>query len=90
MNGPTHRLVAGAAAAVYLSHQEQKRGVATGAPIAGGLLCSILTALPDIIEPATSPHHRQFFHGIAFAALLVLTAVGIRFYSAAKTRFVRV
>lgn len=70
MNGPTHRLVAGAITAVYMGHQEKKLGVATGAPIAGGVLCSILTALPDILEPATSPNHRQFFHGIAFAALL--------------------
>jgi inner membrane protein len=26
--------------------------------------------LPDLAEPATSPHHRQFFHSLAFAALL--------------------
>lgn len=36
--------------------------------LAGGVavLCG---SLPDLIEPATSPHHRQFFHSLAFAAL---------------------
>lgn len=71
MNAQAHRLVAGGVAALYLGHEEQKRGAATAAPLAGGFACSVLTALPDIIEPATSPHHRQFFHSFAFAALLV-------------------
>ena len=26
--------------------------------------------MPDILEPAVHPHHRQFFHSIAFAALI--------------------
>jgi inner membrane protein len=26
--------------------------------------------LPDVIEPATSPNHRQFFHSLLFAAAL--------------------
>jgi len=26
--------------------------------------------LPDIVEPATSPNHRQFFHSVVFAGVL--------------------
>lgn len=26
--------------------------------------------LPDILEPADHPNHRQFFHGLLFAAVL--------------------
>jgi inner membrane protein len=30
----------------------------------------LLTKLPDLLEPATSPSHRQFFHSLVFAGLL--------------------
>jgi inner membrane protein len=30
----------------------------------GGYCCA---TLPDLLEPATNPHHRQFFHGVLFA-----------------------
>lgn len=33
----------------------------------GGFCCG---TLPDLIEPATSPHHRQFFHSIVFGGLV--------------------
>ena len=33
-----------------------------------GRVCGIL---PDIMEPANSPHHRRFFHSIAFAGTVV-------------------
>ncbi|MDR3483179.1 MAG: metal-dependent hydrolase [Burkholderiaceae bacterium] len=36
-------------------------------PVLAGGLASVLTNLPDWIEPATNPHHRQFFHSIIFA-----------------------
>jgi membrane-bound metal-dependent hydrolase YbcI (DUF457 family) len=32
--------------------------------------------LPDIIEPADSPHHRQFFHSIAAAGLVAYAISG--------------
>jgi inner membrane protein len=38
--------------------------------IAGCIGGYCLGTLPDILEPATSPNHRQFFHSWAFAALL--------------------
>jgi inner membrane protein len=50
-----------------------KSGADHFAAVVAGLAASVLTKLPDLLEPATSPHHRQFFHSIAFAALLVAT-----------------
>ena len=42
--------------------------------------CSIAGAavglLPDVLEPATSPNHRAFFHSVAFSGLLGYVAQG--------------
>jgi inner membrane protein len=70
MNAAAHQLTAGAAVGLFLAHGEQKNGQTTVAPLLGGLAASILTKLPDLLEPATSPNHRQFFHSIVFASLL--------------------
>jgi inner membrane protein len=70
MNGPTHRLVAGAAVGFYLANQEAKAGPPTLRPFAGGVAAVFFTNLPDILEPATSPNHRGFFHSLAFVGLL--------------------
>ena len=71
MNGPTHRLVAGAAIGIAWGHREQKAGRSTSWPIAGGALGAVLTAMPDYLEPALHPNHRQFFHSMTFALALV-------------------
>lgn len=36
----------------------------------GGVFGALLGTLPDILEPADHPNHRQFFHGLLFAAIL--------------------
>lgn len=71
MNGPTHRLVAGVAVGLYVADRESKAGQSTPMPLVSGLAASLLTNLPDILEPATTPNHRAFFHSIAFAGLIV-------------------
>lgn len=70
MNGPTHRLVAGVVVGLYLADKENKAGQLTAMPLVSGFAASVLTNLPDILEPATSPNHRAFFHSAAFAALV--------------------
>lgn len=42
-------------------------------PLVAACLAGGCGTLPDLIEPATSPHHRQFFHSILFAAALGYT-----------------
>jgi hypothetical protein len=62
MNGSMHRLVAGVTVGLYLADQEAKAGPPTLKPIIGGAAATFFTNLPDILEPATSPNHRVFFH----------------------------
>ena len=70
MNGPAHQVVAGFATGVFLAERERQVGIQTAKPLLGGAAAAFLTKLPDILEPATSPNHRQFFHSVAFAGLL--------------------
>ena len=35
-----------------------------------GAVGAFVGLLPDVLEPATNPHHRQFFHSITAAALV--------------------
>lgn len=72
--GTTHRFINFTATASYLASrpEDQQKGLAH--PLVGGTASALLASLPDAIEPAIHPHHRQFFHSIAFAALLVGSA----------------
>lgn len=57
--------------------------------IVGGAIAGLLTALvPDWFEPANSPNHRKFFHGLLpNAALIVFFARRIRpFQSSLRSR----
>lgn len=70
MKAAAHQLTAGAAVGLFLAHQEQKQGQATAGPLVSSGLAALLTKLPDLLEPATSPNHRQFFHSLALASML--------------------
>lgn len=61
-----------------LSIESQKKEY-THAPITGSAVAAICTNIPDWLEPAMHPHHRQFFHSFAFAGL-----VGYGMYKACK------
>jgi len=74
-NGNTHLIVGaigGAVASVVVQHRlhENKKLdpghvlLSTGAALA-------VSRLPDILEPATSPNHRAFFHSLVFSAVLI-------------------
>ncbi len=45
--------------------------------LAGSSIGAFCGVLPDILEPATSPHHRKFFHSVTAA-----TAIGYGMYKA--------
>ena len=38
--------------------------------VASGGFAALCGSLPDLLEPATHPGHRQFFHSVAFAGIL--------------------
>lgn len=40
---------------------------------AGG---AVIGALPDILEPATNPNHRDFFHSVVFGGAVLYGAFG--------------
>jgi len=75
----THQLVgaiaAGGATGLYLLATKRPLTsknllkVVAGAALAGAVGYGA-GRLPDVLEPVTSPTHRQFFHSIAFLALL--------------------
>ncbi len=67
MNSGEHRIasalaLAAAGASTARNPQEQTPRAAIG--FVGGWCCG---TLPDLIEPATNPNHRQFFHSFAVA-----------------------
>lgn len=68
-----HRVVAGAGIGIAIAYKESENGVSTVWPIAGGGLGAVFGTLPDILEPASHPNHRQFFHGLVFAGALGYT-----------------
>ena len=65
-----HRMVTGTVIGIAIAHKESRTGESTTWPLVGGGLGALLGTLPDILEPADHPNHRQFFHGLLFAAIL--------------------
>ncbi len=66
----THRLINFTATAGYLASRpkEEQHGIAH--PLVGATATTLLASLPDAIEPPIHPHHRQFFHSLAFAGMV--------------------
>lgn len=69
-NGLTHRVVAATAIGASLLSKDMQEGKQTLRPIGGSVLAAMCTNFPDWLEPATNPHHRQFFHSLVFAGLI--------------------
>lgn len=69
-NAFAHRTGAALMVGGFLLAHENQEGKHTHAPFSGSVLAALCTNLPDILEPAVHPHHRQFFHSVAFAALI--------------------
>jgi membrane-bound metal-dependent hydrolase YbcI (DUF457 family) len=76
-NAATHGLAAFATVATLSAADERSRGQATMRPLLDGAAGALLTSLPDKLEPAIHPNHRQFFHSV-----LVLAGVGYLTYQA--------
>ncbi len=73
-----HRVVAGTVIGVAIAHQESQTRESTAWPLVGSGLGALLGTLPDMIEPANHPNHRQFFHSLTFA--VALGYLGYRLY----------
>ncbi|MDI1301000.1 MAG: metal-dependent hydrolase [bacterium] len=66
-NARAHAVGAATTVGIGLWLEEQARGVNTATPYVGTGLAAFMGSLPDLMEPAHHPHHRQFFHGVTFA-----------------------
>lgn len=40
-------------------------------PVFAGIVAALASGIPDYLEPADHPHHRQFCHSEVFAAALI-------------------
>ncbi len=69
-NATTHRLGAALVIGGASSFTERLNGENSGKPVVHAALAAACGTLPDILEPAFHPNHRQFFHSIGFAGLL--------------------
>ena len=69
-NGTTHRIAAAVVIGAVWIHAEVDQPEKSAKPLLGAGLAALLTNLPDILEPALHPNHRQFFHSLTFAAML--------------------
>ena len=66
----THQLIAATAVGSYCYSQESGQSERSIKPVVAAVLAGELTRLPDLLEPAVHPNHRQFFHSVAFAGLI--------------------
>lgn len=80
MNGVAHKTVTGISIAAFLAGQEQRDGEASLRPLAGGAAGALLASLPDLLEPPVHPNHRQFFHSLLLAGVLVAGFIKLREY----------
>lgn len=76
-NGNTHRLIAGLALGGISLMIESHEGKVTGRPLMDATIAALATNLPDLIEPASNPHHRKFFHSVAFGCLVASAGIKV-------------
>ena len=69
-NAAAHRLGAALVVGGISHHAEQQSGQATAKPLVHAAMAALCGTLPDILEPAFHPNHRQFFHSMGFAGIL--------------------
>ena len=75
-SGKTH-LAVGAITGLSIALIDNKKHKLIHNPIVAPALGAFFGKLPDIIEPAFHPNHRQFFH-----SALTFSAIGIGLYKA--------
>lgn len=69
-NAIAHRLGAAITLAVAAGHGGKNGCSDASKPIVAAGIGALCGTLPDLLEPACHPNHRQFFHGLACAGLI--------------------
>jgi len=70
-SGAAHRAGAAVVVGGIALYAKKDRDQPTAQPLLAGGLAWLSGTLPDILEPAHHPNHRQFFHSLAFAGIVV-------------------
>ena len=74
MRAAAHAAIGGASSAVVvLAIKTRYADARLPHPIFAGVVGAIAAGLPDLLEPAILPGHRQFCHSAAFVALIAST-----------------
>jgi inner membrane protein len=68
MNSADHRWVAGLAIGFAAGGNQPPDAHWSTHPLSMGFLGAAFATMPDRIEPALHPNHRQFFHSLVFLA----------------------
>lgn len=69
-NATAHRLGAAITLAIAAGHGEKNGSRDASKPIVAAGIGALCGTLPDLLEPACHPNHRQFFHGLACAGFV--------------------
>ena len=77
-NGITHMAIAATVVGGAAAYSDSQAGTQSLKPVAAAGLAAALANLPDRLEPAIHPHHRQFFHSLAFG--VTVGYVGYQIY----------
>ena len=72
MRAAAHTAIAGLGAfGAVIALKQKYPDARLPAPVLAGVVAALASGIPDYLEPAISPNHRQFCHSVAFAAALV-------------------
>ena len=73
MRAAAHTAITGVSAFAIVSLiKHQNPAARLPHPCFAALVAALASGLPDVLEPANNPHHRQFCHSAVFAALITL------------------
>jgi len=71
MRAPAHAVISGVSAfAILALLKERHPARRLPHPAFGAVVAALASALPDVLEPANTPHHRQFCHSLVFAVVM--------------------
>lgn len=71
MRAAPHAAISGVSALAAVSMLRHRHPAARlPDPVFAAVVAALASGLPDLLEPASSPRHRQFCHSAAFAALV--------------------
>ena len=63
-NAKTHQLAGAVSGMVIAALDKEKEYSSVHKPVVAGVVGAVFGKLPDLLEPAMNPNHRQFFHGV--------------------------